>query len=80
MKLTKIFGIVLSLHVAVILLVMFQPGCQTFSGKDGDKANGPDATEGNDSSGGFNAGLDESSSHDSPQVTSDGRRFPTTQP
>lgn len=29
MKLTKIFGIVLSLHVAVILLVMFQPGCQT---------------------------------------------------
>lgn len=32
MKLTKIFGIVLSLHVAVILLVMFQPGCQTSSG------------------------------------------------
>ena len=29
MKLTKIFGIVLSLHVAVILLVMFQPGCQS---------------------------------------------------
>jgi len=29
MKLTKIFGIVLSLHVVVILLVMFQPGCQT---------------------------------------------------
>ena len=29
MKLSKIFGIVLSLHVGVILLVMFQPGCQT---------------------------------------------------
>ena len=29
MKLTKIFGIVLSLHVGVILLVMFQPGCQS---------------------------------------------------
>lgn len=28
MKLTKIFGIVLSLHVGVILLVMFQPSCQ----------------------------------------------------
>ena len=28
MKLTKIFGIVLTLHVGVILLVMFQPGCQ----------------------------------------------------
>ncbi|MDG0965250.1 MAG: LysM peptidoglycan-binding domain-containing protein [Opitutales bacterium] len=34
MKLTKIFGIVLSLHVGVILLVMFQPGCQTGSKKD----------------------------------------------
>ena len=35
MKLTKIFGIVLSLHVAVILLVMFQPGCQTVPKKEG---------------------------------------------
>jgi LysM repeat protein len=34
MKLTKIFGIVLSLHVGVILLVMFQPGCQTGGKKD----------------------------------------------
>jgi len=34
MKLTKIFGIVLSLHVGVILLVMFQPGCQTNEKKD----------------------------------------------
>ena len=29
MKLSKVFGIVLSLHIGVILLVMFQPGCQT---------------------------------------------------
>ena len=36
MKLTKIFGIVLSLHVGVILLVMFQPGCQTGGKKDKD--------------------------------------------
>ena len=34
MKLTKIFGIVLSLHVGVILLVMFQPGCQTVDKKE----------------------------------------------
>jgi LysM repeat protein len=33
MKLTKIFGIVLSLHVVVILLVMFQPGCQSVENK-----------------------------------------------
>ena len=29
MKLTRIFGIVLGLHVGVIVLVMLQPGCQT---------------------------------------------------
>lgn len=40
MKLTKIFGIVLSLHVAVILLVMFQPGCQTPSGGGDDEPAG----------------------------------------
>ena len=34
MKLTKIFGIVLSLHLGVILLVMFQPGCQSAKMKD----------------------------------------------
>jgi len=32
MKLSKVFGIVLSLHVGVILLVMFQPSCQTTTG------------------------------------------------
>lgn len=31
MKITKVFSIVLSLHVGVILLVMFQPSCQTAS-------------------------------------------------
>ena len=29
MKLTRIFGIVLGLHVGVIVLVMLQPGCQS---------------------------------------------------
>jgi LysM repeat protein len=33
MKLSKVFGIVLSLHVGVILLVMFQPSCQTTGGR-----------------------------------------------
>ena len=37
MKLTKIFGIVLSLHVGVILLVMFQPSCNTFKKGKGDQ-------------------------------------------
>lgn len=32
MKISKVFGIVLSLHVGVILLVMFQPSCQTTGG------------------------------------------------
>ena len=39
MKLTKIFGIVLSLHVGVILIVMFQPGCQTIEKKPMDQEN-----------------------------------------
>ena len=38
MKLSKVFGIVLSLHVGVILLVMFQPSCQTTGGN----ARGPE--------------------------------------
>ena len=37
MKLTKIFGIVLSLHVGVILLVMFQPSCNTLKKGKGDQ-------------------------------------------
>ncbi len=41
MKLTKIFGIVLSLHVVVILLVMFQPGCQTTDKKQQPVTNQP---------------------------------------
>jgi LysM repeat protein len=56
MKLTKIFGIVLSLHVGVILLVMFQPGCQT-----ADRKKPVDTAESEDKSilnqGAFNEGL-----------------------
>mgnify|MGYP003683559941 FL=1 len=67
MKLTKIFGIVLSLHVGVILLVMFQPGCQTAKQKD-DLAPVPiklGSTEQTDS---FNSGLDDSPLIDTPTV------------
>ena len=55
MKLTKIFGIVLSLHVGVILLVMFQPSCQTADKKQ--PVETPKSTEENTSA--FNEGLDE---------------------
>ena len=55
MKLTKIFGIVLSLHVGVILLVMFQPSCQTADKKL--PVENPKSTEENTSA--FNEGLDE---------------------
>ena len=49
MKLSKVFGIVLSLHVGVILLVMFQPSCQTTGGN----ARGPE--------GDANSSIDETS-------------------
>ena len=58
MKLTKIFGIVLSLHLVVILLVMFQPGCQTV---DKEKPKGQNPTETQDPSPGkssFNQGVE----------------------
>ena len=35
MKITKVFSILLSLHVGVILLVMFQPSCQTAGVRQG---------------------------------------------
>ena len=82
MKLTKIFGIVLSLHVAVILLVMFQPGCQTFTGNEkneGEKTgNSPDGNP----SGAFNSGLgvDPVETEDSQKITGGGERFPPTPP
>jgi LysM repeat protein len=70
MKLTKIFGIVLSLHVGVILLVMFQPGCQTGSKKDPvspiEKKVDPKEEVGS-----FNQGLSE------PSVPSEGRKPPS---
>ncbi len=56
MKLTKIFGIVLSLHVGVILLVMFQPGCQTMDKKE--SVNTDDKKEEKEKDlGSFNQGL-----------------------
>jgi LysM repeat protein len=65
MKLTKIFGIVLSLHVGVILLVMFQPGCQTADKKETvNKEN--KKTEVKEEVGSFNEGL---SSRTSPTNT-----------
>ena len=58
MKLTKIFGIVLSLHVGVILLVMFQPGCQTADKKEAE--NPQDKQVGvEEEIGSFNSGLSE---------------------
>lgn len=59
MKLTKIFGIVLSLHVGVILLVMFQPGCQTVPKKNAttEPTSNVEEVETEKPSSGFNAGL-----------------------
>jgi len=56
MKLTKIFGIVLSLHVGVILLVMFQPGCQTADRKKPVDSAEPEEKS-NVDPGAFNEGL-----------------------
>ena len=61
MKLTKIFGIVLSLHVGVILLVMFQPGCQPVKKKK--PAEPGQNTEGKQEGlGSFNGGISEADS------------------
>jgi LysM repeat protein len=81
MKLTKIFGIVLSLHVAVILLVMFQPGCQTFPGKGKEQASEEATTD--DPSPGFNSGLEAESikpGATKPEATAGGERSPPTPP
>ncbi len=78
MKLTKIFGIVLSLHVAVILLVMFQPSCQTFPGKEeGEKPSGDEPSTD------LNSGPKDGPSVTPPEptkVAGGGERFPPTQP
>lgn len=61
MKLTKIFGIVLSLHVGVILIVMLQPSCQTVEKKPPDQEIEKSTTaEDSGSQDDFNAGLTES--------------------
>ncbi|MFP6899651.1 MAG: LysM peptidoglycan-binding domain-containing protein [Opitutales bacterium] len=82
MKLTKIFGIVLSLHVAVILLVMFQPGCQTFTGKGEDEGEKTEDPTGGNPSGAFNSGLgvDPAEPEVSPKITGSGERFSPTRP
>jgi LysM repeat protein len=65
MKLTKIFGIVLSLHVGVILLVMFQPGCQTAKQKD-DLAPVPQKLGSTEQTDSFNSGLGDTPLIDTP--------------
>jgi len=59
MKLSKVFGIVLSLHVGVILLVMFQPSCQTTGGKKNVTSNQEVAPEGSIEDQSFNEALKE---------------------
>ncbi len=67
MKLTKIFGIVLSLHVGVILLVMFQPGCQTAEKK---KSENPEQKieDNQEELGSFNEGISQSDKIVSPKL------------
>ena len=67
MKLTKIFGIVLSLHVGVILLVMFQPGCQTPKQKD-ESAPVPLQVVNPEQEDSFNSGLSDSPLINTPEV------------
>ena len=57
MKLTKVFGIVLSLHVGVILLVMFQPSCQTTGGSSKVQKDSQDVLPEESSDQTFNQGL-----------------------
>jgi len=72
MKLTKIFGIVLSLHVGVVLLVMFQPGCQTGGKKD--KANVATEDKGTEVSESFNSGIKlDKANADTPSVLNEFR-------
>ena len=83
MKLTKIFGIVLSLHVGVILLVMFQPGCQVLKKfkKGGDDKNATTGAESPETSvdPAFNAGTGGGETAETPATPGDGR-FPPTRP
>ena len=80
MKLTKIFGIVLSLHVVVILLVMFQPGCQTTDDKKPVTNQPPGTGAPPASNPSFNQGLVDptpSGSGESGQTTQSGLSEPT---
>jgi LysM repeat protein len=64
MKLSNVFGIVLSLHIGVILLVMFQPGCQTAGVRPGVDQNSSVDTEVDQS---FNQGVVETSAEVIPE-------------
>ncbi len=80
MKLTKIFGIVLSLHVVVILLVMFQPGCQTTDDKKPVTNQPPGTVDPPASKPSFNQGLADptpSGSGESGQTSQSGLAEPT---
>ena len=80
MKLTKIFGIVLSLHVVVILLVMFQPGCQTTDGNKPEPKQPLDTGDPPVGKSSFNEGLKDptpSGSGDQGQTTQSGLSEPT---
>jgi LysM repeat protein len=68
MKLSKVFGIVLSLHVGVILLVMFQPSCQTTGGKAKGLATDESIEPENSKEQTFNQGIEDSEVLDSPEI------------
>lgn len=80
MKLTKIFGIVLSLHVGVILLVMFQPSCNTLKKGKGD-LNGTTETSlpetGVDPAFNTGTGIEDSPSESASGTATGGRSSPT---
>ena len=85
MKLTKIFGIVLSLHVGVILLVMFPPSCQVLKkirGGSGDDENKTSETSSPEAAvdPAFNAGADPGETAEPSGTAGGDGRFPPTRP
>jgi LysM repeat protein len=68
MKLSKVFGIVLSLHVGVILLVMFQPSCQTTGGKAKGLTTDESIAPENPKEQTFNQGIEDSNALESPEI------------
>ena len=85
MKLTKIFGIVLSLHVGVILLVMFQPSCQVLKKMQGGGGGDENKTSETPSpeaavDPAFNAGTDPGKTAEPTGTAGGDGRFPPTRP